>query len=237
MSAEEPAHHHEHGGGEDKKRGQDSWNDSAKEYNDMGLASATSVKCVDFTLAFMKNVKPYSFNAGSGLKVLEFGCGPGKVILGLSELVSEGVGMDLAPNMISIFESAIESKGLSATYRGQVLQKTDASELPKAYYDLVLAPFVLHHVSEPSSALKRLVEAVLPSGHLIVAELVDLEEMMEEHNVERGVHGWLEEGRIDGLLEGLKLPNLKKVKAEYMTATHDGESISLLIYVIERVAV
>uniref|UniRef100_A0A7S3E678 Methyltransferase type 11 domain-containing protein n=1 Tax=Rhodosorus marinus TaxID=101924 RepID=A0A7S3E678_9RHOD len=236
MSSEDPAHHHEHGGDEDKKGGQDSWNDGAKEYDDMGLATASSVKCVELILPFMKKVKPYSFNAGSGLKVLEFGCGPGKIILGLSELVSEGVGMDLAPNMISIFEAAIESKGLSAKYRGQVLQKSDASELPNAYYDLVLCPFVLHHCSEPSSILKRLVEAVMPSGHLILAELVGME-LSKELQEEKGVHGWLDEAKIDGLLEGLQLPNVKKVEAAYATATYDGESLSLVLYVIERVAV
>uniref|UniRef100_A0A7S0FZH1 Methyltransferase type 11 domain-containing protein n=1 Tax=Rhodosorus marinus TaxID=101924 RepID=A0A7S0FZH1_9RHOD len=236
MSSEQPAHHHEHGGDKNKKVTQDSWNDGAQEYNDMALATATSVKCVEFTLAFMKKVKPYSFNAGSGLKVLEFGCGPGKVILGLSELVSEGVGVDLAPNMISIFQSAIESKGLSSTYRGQVLQKPDASELPKAYYDLVLSPFVLHHLPEPLPVLERLVDAVLPGGHLILAELVDVH-VGEEEMAEKGVHGWLDEGKIDGLLEGLKFHNLKKVEAEHATATAEGESLSLLLYVIERVAV
>jgi len=232
MSSEQPAHHHEHGGDKNKKVTQDSWNDGAQEYNDMALATATSVKCVEFTLAFMKKVKPYSFNAGSGLKVLEFGCGPGKVILGLSELVSEGVGVDLSPAMITRFEYAIKSKGLSSTYRGHVLQNPNASELPKAYYDLVLSPFVLHHVSEQLSVLKRLVEAVMPGGHLMIAEIVGVE-LGEEEMRKKGVHAWLDEGKIDELLTSLELPNVKKVKVEYPTATAEGDSLSLLFYMIE----
>ena len=92
-----------------------------------------------------------------GLSVLDCGCGPGPITLGLARAVAPGgsaVGIDIEPGMIARANALAADSGLDNVS----FQVADIYDLPfeNGAFDVVLSSAVIEHLSEPVRALREL---------------------------------------------------------------------------------
>jgi SAM-dependent methyltransferase len=99
-----------------------------------------------------------------GMHVLDVGCGPGSITLGLAELVAPGrvVGIDVQPSQIEQARALAGARGV-ANVR---FEAADLYRLPFAdgTFDAVFAHGVLMHLHEPVRALMELRRVLRPGG-------------------------------------------------------------------------
>ena len=107
-----------------------------------------------------------------GEKVLDVGCGTGRVVSLASNLVgSEGrvVGIDASPKMIELARERIAKEGTTAEFRTAVME-----ELPFAAgsFDAVLSSQALHHVPREAKirALRKMLRVLRPGGRLLILD-------------------------------------------------------------------
>ncbi len=100
----------------------------------------------------------------SGLKVLDCGCGPGSITLGIAERVSPAdvVGVDFGQSQITNATAAAASVG----YEHVTFQVADCCELPFAdgSFDRVFSHALLEHLSNPIKALTEMHRVLKPGG-------------------------------------------------------------------------
>ena len=118
------------------------------------LATRTAARDAAF---FARHLRP-------GMRVLDVGCGPGTITLGLAQLVAPGevVGIDLQPSLIE------RARALAAT-REQTnarFEIADVYGLPFAdeCFDAAFGNGVLMHLAEPVRALAQIRRVLRPGG-------------------------------------------------------------------------
>ena len=103
-----------------------------------------------------------------GMRVLDLGCGPGTISMGLAKAVDPGElhGMDMEETQIEIARAAATAGG----HRNAVFRTGDATRLPyeDTSFDAVHCHAVLMHVPDTDAVLAE-VKRVLKSGGLISA--------------------------------------------------------------------
>ena len=135
------------------------------------------------TAAFLaRHLKP-------GMSLLDCGCGPGTITLGLAELVAPGqvTGVDLDPIRVREAAAAAASAGVTnATF--EVGDMYNLS-LPDESFDAVFENNVLMHLSEPERAVVEVLRVLRPggvfgardanaNGHLILNALQEMDESL-----------------------------------------------------------
>lgn len=100
----------------------------------------------------------------SGMTLLDCGCGPGTVTLGLAQAVApvRAIGIDLEPSMVARARAfATERQVENVEFR-----VADIHELPfsDASFDVVFTSAVLEHLGEPDRALREIYRVVKPGG-------------------------------------------------------------------------
>jgi ubiquinone/menaquinone biosynthesis C-methylase UbiE len=99
-----------------------------------------------------------------GMRLLDIGCGPGTITLGLAEAVAPGevIGLDLRPEVVAAAQALARERGVT-TVRFQV---GDAYHLPfpDASFDAVFASQVLFHLQDPLAVLKECRRVLAPAG-------------------------------------------------------------------------
>ena len=104
-----------------------------------------------------------------GLDVLDVGCGPGTITVGLARLVAPGlvVGIDRAREVLEQAAACASEQGVSIELRAG-----DVYELPfgDASFDVVHAHQVLQHLTEPVRALTEIRRVLRPGGLLAVRD-------------------------------------------------------------------
>jgi ubiquinone/menaquinone biosynthesis C-methylase UbiE len=107
------------------------------------------------------------------MKVLDAGCGPGRLALPLAEAVGphgEVTALDLQEGMLARVRTKVEAAGL------QNVKFLHAGlgngKLPHAYFDRAVLVTVLGEIPDQASALKEIHNSLKPGGVLSVTEVI-----------------------------------------------------------------
>jgi len=99
-----------------------------------------------------------------GMSILDCGCGPGSITIGLAEIVAPGpvVGLDIEPRQLEAARRLATERAVSNIRfeQGSVYELP----FPDATFDVAVAHFVLEHVSDPLRALREIRRVLRPGG-------------------------------------------------------------------------
>ena len=114
-----------------------------------------------------------------GLKLLDFGCGPGTISVGLAEAVRPGVlhGIDMEPSQIEMAGDAATAGG----HDNMVLHAGDVTELPfeDNTFDAAHGHAVLMHIPDTSAALAEVRRVLRPGGLIACREMICASSFLE----------------------------------------------------------
>jgi SAM-dependent methyltransferase len=96
-------------------------------------------------------------------RVLDFGCGVGRLVIPFSERASEVVGMDVSPSMLAEASANCAERGLSNV---RLVLSDDELSAADGQFDLVHSSIVLQHIEIPRGRLLfgKLADKVRPGG-------------------------------------------------------------------------
>lgn len=99
-----------------------------------------------------------------GMSVIDCGCGPGSITIGVAQLVAPGqvVGIDIEPRQIEAARTLAAEQGVS-NLRFQPGSIT-ALPFPDASFDVAVAHFVIEHLRDPMPALREMRRVLKPGG-------------------------------------------------------------------------
>jgi len=124
--------------------------------------------------------------AGTGFsRLLDVGCGAGRMLELLAPRAEQAVGVDLSPAMLGVARAQLEQAGL----RNVQLRQGDIYALPveAGAFDLAVVHQVLHYLDTPARALREAARALAPNGRLIVVDFAphQCEALRERHEHRR----------------------------------------------------
>ena len=107
-----------------------------------------------------------------GLDVLDFGCGPGTLSVGLARLIEPGElhGVDIEESQIAIAQSVAQAGG----HHNATFQVADVTDLPfeDDSFDIAHCHTVLTHVPDTQAALSEIRRVLKPGGIIAGRELI-----------------------------------------------------------------
>ena len=127
--------------------------------------SYTSREAASVAAFFLPHLRP-------GMSLLDCGCGPGAITLGLAEAVAPGraIGVDLEPGMVRRADEFARERQVENVE----FQVADIGELPfpENSFDAVFTSAVLEHLADPIQAFEEIHRTLRPGG-LIGATCTD----------------------------------------------------------------
>lgn len=107
-----------------------------------------------------------------GLRVLDFGCGPGTISVGLAEAIEPGElhGVDMESTQIDLARAIADAGG----HGNASFHVGDVTELPfdDEYFDVVHGHAILTHVPDTQAALAEVKRVLKPGGLIAVREAI-----------------------------------------------------------------
>jgi ubiquinone/menaquinone biosynthesis C-methylase UbiE len=107
------------------------------------------------------------------MKVLDAGCGPGRLTLPLAEAVGpqgEVLAVDVQPEMLTRAQDKVEAAGLGNVHFLEA--GLGEGKLPQSAFDRAVMVTVLGEIPDQASALKEIYGALKPDGILSVTEVI-----------------------------------------------------------------
>jgi ubiquinone/menaquinone biosynthesis C-methylase UbiE len=107
------------------------------------------------------------------MKVLDAGCGPGRVTLPLADAVGpqgEVLAMDIQDGMLARVSEKVQAANLQNVHYLQA--GLGEGQLPQAYFDRAVLVTVLGEIPDQVAALQEIYEALKPGGILSVTEVI-----------------------------------------------------------------
>lgn len=105
-----------------------------------------------------------------GMRVLDCGCGPGTITMGLAEAVAPGeaVGLDFQPDQIAAARALASERGVANVrfVTGSVYELP----FPDASFDAAYANTLFMHLAEPTRALAEMKRVLKPGGVVALAD-------------------------------------------------------------------
>jgi SAM-dependent methyltransferase len=102
-------------------------------------------------------------------RVLDVGCGSGRLAVALASLAAHVTGVDLTPAMLE------QARGLQAQAGAPNINwlEADSTALPVAdgAFDLVVSQAMFHHAADPAATLAEMYRACAPGGRIAVNDL------------------------------------------------------------------
>ena len=101
-------------------------------------------------------------------RVLDVGCGTGLYLVGLSDLIAEGVGIDFSPRMIALASARTAASNSRGKLHFIIADAERLSQHALGRFDLVFLIGVLEHLQQPQHALRAIRDRLAPGGEVIV---------------------------------------------------------------------
>ena len=135
-----------------------------------------------------RSVESHAFhllpNLKPGMRVLDFGCGPGTISVGLARAIEPGEmhGIDVEASQIEMAQSAAEAGG----HANAIFHVGSAMELPyeDGYFDAAHCHTVLMHIPDTQAALAEVKRVLKPGGIIASRELVGASCFLEPNREE-----------------------------------------------------
>lgn len=164
---------------------------------------------------------------GSQARVLEAGCGTGRISMPLMERGVDLVGCDISSQMLKRFQEK---------YPSPRIVQTDASLLPfpSAHFDAVLTVHVLHLIPVWREVLREFKRVLASGGLYLNVRTWDLVKNSTSEKIRDFWRGWMQDHGIDALTIGLRshrelIEELQSIGAEVseVEAVRYSDSIHL----------
>ena len=143
--------------------------------------SATPDYTMSFSEEFLQSLRRYTAEASAayllpqlrpGLRVLDFGCGPGTISVGLAKSVAPGElhGVDMEESQIELARAVAKADGLD----NALFHVGDVTNLPfeDGFFDVAHCHNVLMHVPDTSAVLEEVKRVLKPGGIIGCREMI-----------------------------------------------------------------
>jgi len=179
---------------------------------------ATAADVVRSLRAELKRLKPPGRPQPRGLKALEIGCGPGRLIRPLSNEFAEIHGTDVSDEMIRLAAEKLRDIPHAHVHH---TEKSDLSIFPDDSFDFVYSYAVFQHIPSREVVLGYLAEArrVLKSGGILRCQINGLPETSARYTTWEGVRISAADVTHFALRHDFQLLALDGVSTQYMWTT------------------
>ena len=107
-----------------------------------------------------------------GLRVLDFGCGPGTISVGMAKYIDPGElhGVDMQASQVELARNAAKASGRS----NAIFHVADVTDLPfeDGFFDVAHGHNILMHVPDTGAALAEVKRVLKPGGILSCREMI-----------------------------------------------------------------
>jgi ubiquinone/menaquinone biosynthesis C-methylase UbiE len=141
------------------------------EFHDHRYADDTSASRDPFYEVARRAFDRYKeqvLEAPSGLRVLEYGCGPGSQAYDLARAGAQVDGIDISPVAIGMARRAAAARGLADRCTFNVMN-AEAMTFPDATFDRIVGSGILHHLDLDKS-FREIRRTLKPGGRAIFLE-------------------------------------------------------------------
>ena len=107
-----------------------------------------------------------------GMRLLDLGCGPGTISVGLADAVAPGqlIGVDMEPTQVEMASAAAKAGG----HDNATFQTGDATDLPfdDATFDVAFCHALLNHAPDTQAVLAEVKRVLKPGGLFAAREVI-----------------------------------------------------------------